>query len=142
MIYHIINRGNRRDDIFHMPKDYDYFMGLLADYSDRFEAWVYHWVIMPNHYHILLEIKDPEKLSKMLAGLARSYVYHYQRNYNIGGHIWQGRFKSQPIEKEKYLLACGRYIGWEKGTAPFFSKSLTARKKGAVPFSFLFLFLK
>jgi len=110
LIYHIINRGNRRDDIFHMPKDYEYFIDLLSDYSNRFEASIYHWIIMPNHYHILLEIREPEKLSKMMAGVARSYVYYYQKNYNLGGHIWQGRFKSQPIEKERYLLSCGRYI--------------------------------
>ena len=110
LIYHIINRGNRRDDVFHTPRDYEYFINLLSDYSNRFEALLYHWVIMPNHYHLLLEIKEPEKLSKMMAGLARSYVHYYQKNYNLGGHIWQGRFKSQPIEKEKYLLSCGRYI--------------------------------
>jgi len=110
LIYHIMNRGNRRDDIFHRQKDYNYFIGLLANYSDRFEVLIYHWVIMPNHYHILIEIKESEKLSKMMAGIARSYVYYYQKNYNLGGHIWQGRFKSQPIEKEKYLLSCGRYI--------------------------------
>ena len=110
LIYHVINRGNRRDDIFHYQEDYKYFIKLLSSYSGRFEASIYHWVIMPNHYHILLEIKDPENLSKMMAGLARSYVYYYQKNYKQTGHIWQGRFKSQPIEKEKYLLRCGRYI--------------------------------
>jgi len=65
---------------------------------------------MPNHYHILLEIVDPANLSKMMAGLGRSYVYYYQKSYKLCGHIWQGRFKSQPIEKEKYLLSCARYI--------------------------------
>ena len=110
LIYHIINRGNRRDDIFHYPEDYKYFIKLLSDYSAKFEVLIYHWVIMPNHYHIILEMKDPEKMSKMMAGLARSYVYYYQKNYKLGGHIWQGRFKSQPIEKERYLLRCGRYI--------------------------------
>ena len=110
LIYHVINRGNRRDDIFHYPEDYRYFIKLLSSYSDKFEVLIYHWVIMPNHYHILLEIENPEKLSKMMAGVARSYVYYYQRNYRRGGHIWQGRFKSQPVEKEKYLLRCGRYI--------------------------------
>lgn len=110
LIYHIINRGNRRDDVFHYPEDYEYFIKLLADYCTKFDALIYHWVLMPNHYHILLEIKNPEHLSRMMAGLGRAYVYYYQRNYNLGGHIWQGRFKSQPIEKEPYLLACGRYI--------------------------------
>jgi len=110
LIYHVINRGNRRDDIFHYAEDYKYFIELLMGYSYKFETSIYHWVIMPNHYHLLLEIKDPENLSKMMAGLARAYVYYYQKHYKQGGHIWQGRFKSQPVEKEKYLLRCGRYI--------------------------------
>jgi len=110
LIYHIINRGNRREDVFHYSEDYEYFIKLLSDYSVRFDTLIYHWVIMPNHYHILIEIKAPENLSKIMAGIARSYVHYYQRNYKLGGHIWQGRFKSQPIEKESYLLACGRYI--------------------------------
>ena len=110
LLYHIINRGNRREDVFHYAEDYQYFIKLLSCYSLRFEAFIYHWVLMPNHYHILLEIVDPAKLSKMMAGLARSYVYYYQKQYKLGGHIWQGRFKSQPIEKERYLLSCARYI--------------------------------
>lgn len=110
LIYHIINRGNRRDDIFHYKEDYQYFIKLLSYYSTKFKAYIYHWVIMPNHYHILIEIQDPAGLSKMMAGLGRSYVYYYQKQYKLGGHIWQGRFKSQPIEKEKYLLSCARYI--------------------------------
>jgi len=65
---------------------------------------------MPNHYHLLLEIPDPENLSTMMAGFARSYVHYYQKEYSVGGHIWQGRFKSQPVEKETYLLTCARYI--------------------------------
>lgn len=110
LLYHIINRGNRREDVFHYTEDYQYFIKLLSCYSLRFEALIYHWVLMPNHYHILLEIVDPAKLSKMMAGLGRSYVYYYQKQYKLGGHIWQGRFKSQPIEKERYLLSCARYI--------------------------------
>ena len=110
LIYHIINRGNRREDVFHYSEDYQYFIKLLSYYSSKFEASIYHWVIIPNHYHLLLEMRDPINLSKMMAGLGRSYVYYYQRHYKLGGHIWQGRFKSQPIEKEKHLLACGRYI--------------------------------
>jgi len=45
-----------------------------------------------------------------MAGLARSYVYYYHKEHNSAGHLWQGRFKSQPVQKELYLLSCGRYI--------------------------------
>ena len=45
-----------------------------------------------------------------MAGFARAYVYYYHHKYQSSGHLWQGRFKTQPIEKEHYLLSCGRYI--------------------------------
>lgn len=110
LLYHIYNRGNARNQIFHDEEDYLYFINLICVYSKRYNFLTYHWVLMPNHYHLLLEIEEPERTSSMMSGLARSYVYHHHRKYKSSGHLWQGRFKSQPIQKELYLLACGRYI--------------------------------
>ena len=110
LLYHIYNRANGRNEIFHDPADYQYFLNLLSNYSKNRDFNIYHWVLMPNHYHILLEIDEPERLSSIMAGIARSYVYYYHFKYKSAGHLWQGRFKSQPIEKELYLLSCGRYI--------------------------------
>lgn len=110
LIYHIINRGNRRDVVFSCKADYLYFMQLLKDYTLRFNLKIYHWVLMPNHYHILLEITEPELISRCMAGINRSYTCYYHRTYLTAGFLWQGRFKLQPVQKEDYLLACGRYI--------------------------------
>ena len=110
LLYHIYNRGNARNQIFHDEEDYLYFINLVSAYSKRHNFLTYHWVLMPNHYHLLLEIEEPERISRIMSGLARSYVYHHHRKYQSSGHLWQGRFKSQPIQKELYLLACGRYI--------------------------------
>jgi putative transposase len=65
---------------------------------------------MPNHYHLLLEINEPELISQCMAGLNRSYTHHYHKTYSTAGFLWQGRFKLQPVQGEKYLLTCGRYI--------------------------------
>lgn len=110
LLYHIFNRGNERREIFHDIEDYRYFIDLLSRYSKEHKFSIYHWVIMSNHYHLLLEIEKPERLSSIMSGLARSYVYHLQKRYQFSGHLWQSRFKSQPIQKEMYLLSCGRYI--------------------------------
>ena len=110
LLYHIFNRGNARNEIFHDREDYEYWIVLLDRYSIAHDIWIYHWVIMPNHYHLLIEIGEPEKISSVMAGIGRSYVYYYHRKYKTSGHLWEGRFKSQPIQKEMYLLACGRYI--------------------------------
>ena len=100
LVYHLFNRGNFRLEIFHDSEDYQYFITLLSNYSKEHSFSLYHWVLMPNHYHLLLEIEEPEKLSSVMSGLARSYVYYHHKKYQLSGHLWQGRFKSQAVEKD------------------------------------------
>ena len=110
LLYHIYSRSNVRQPIFHEARDFSHFMRLLQHYAKAFDMSIYHWVIMSNHYHLLLEILEPEKISHCMAGLGRAYTHYYHKTYSTAGYLWQGRFKLQPIEKESYLLACGRYI--------------------------------
>ena len=62
------------------------------------------------HYHILVELEQPEIISSVMSGIARAYSCYHHRAHKTAGYLWQGRFKSQPIEQELYLSACGRYI--------------------------------
>ena len=110
LIYHIYNRSNARVDIFHDGKDFEHFQNLLVGYKEIYGYCLYHWAIMSNHFHLLLEIKEPEKISKLMAGLGRSFTHYYHKRYKSNGHLWQGRFKMQPVQKDDYLLTCGRYI--------------------------------
>ncbi|MDD5195617.1 MAG: transposase [Candidatus Omnitrophica bacterium] len=110
LLYHIFNRGNGKKEIFHEAEDYHRFIRLLSDYANKHEFVIYHWVLMPNHYHFILEIADPERISSIMAGIARAYVHYHHKKYQSAGYLWQGRFKSQPIQKEMYLLTCGRYV--------------------------------
>ncbi len=110
LIYHVFNRGNAKLEIFHSEQDYLHYLKLIREYSGSFSAKIYHWALMPNHYHLLLEINVPEDLSAMMAGLNHAYTHYYHATYNTAGFLWQGRFKSQPVEKERYIVACGRYI--------------------------------
>ena len=110
LVYHAYNRSNARVAVFHSDGDYHYFIRLLKEYAKRFGSKVYHWVVMPNHYHLLMELEKPENISKLMAGLNRTYTCYYHRNYATAGFLWQGRFKLQPVQKEEYLTACGRYI--------------------------------
>ena len=86
LLYHIYNRANGKNEIFHNRADYLYFIKLLSEYSKRHGFSAYHWVLMPNHYHLLLEIAVPERLSSIMAGLARSYVYYHHNKYETAGH--------------------------------------------------------
>jgi putative transposase len=110
LIYHIYNRSNGRIPIFKGKEDFCCFMELLKRYALRFGLRIYHWVIMSNHYHLLLELEEPKEISRVMAGLSKAYSCYHHKAYSITGFLWQGRFKLQPVEKERYLLACGRYI--------------------------------
>lgn len=70
LLYHIFNRGNERKEIFLDGEDFQYFVSLLSNYSEKHNFRIYHWVLMPNHYHLLLEIDEPERLSSIMSGLA------------------------------------------------------------------------
>ena len=110
LVYHIFSRSNARTKIFNNEDDFRYFIKLIKEYSFKFNFKVYHWVVMPNHYHLLLELEDPCKISKFMAGLSRAYTHYHHKVYLTSGFLWQGRFKLQPVQKERYLIACGRYI--------------------------------
>ena len=63
-IFHIINRGILRQEIFHDDQDVFNFLNLLGRYKEKFGFKVYHWCVMPNHYHLLIEFLDGRLLSK------------------------------------------------------------------------------
>lgn len=109
-VYHIYNRSNGRMPIFKSKEDFTCFMDLLKRYSLKFDLKLYHWIIMPNHYHLLLELKQPKMMSNIMAGLSKAYSCYHHKVYFTTGFLWQGRFKLQPVQKERYLIACGRYI--------------------------------
>jgi len=110
LVYHAFSRSNGRRSIFSKSEDFEYFKTLLHGYSIKFGSRVYHWVIMSNHYHLVIEFECPELISKFMAGLHRAYSHYHHKQYGTTGFLWQGRFKLQPIQKDLYLNSCGRYV--------------------------------
>jgi putative transposase len=110
LIFHIYNRSNNRVPIFSKEADCRRFIDLLSFYRESFLLRIYHWCIMHTHFHLLLELPDPRRISRVMAGLGRAYTHYHHNAYGTCGFLWQGRFGSQPIQKERYLLACGRNI--------------------------------
>jgi len=106
----VFDRGNARNVVFKQSDDYILFIDILKSYKERFNIKIYHWVIMPNHYHLLMQLDEPRLISKIMAGLNRTYTHFHHKRYQSAGFLWQGRFKSQPVQKERYLIACARYI--------------------------------
>ena len=108
--YHVLNRGNNKEVIFKDDADFLFFLRQVKKYKEKFRLKIYHYCLMPNHYHFLVQPQTFQDLTKFMHAIMFVYAQHMQRKYNKIGHIWQGRYKSSLIEKEDYLLRCGYYI--------------------------------
>jgi putative transposase len=108
-IYHVLSRGNNRQKIFMTDDDRHCFFDLLETLSSRFHINIYAYVLMGNHYHLLLQTTE-KNLSKSMQWFGTSYTRYYNLNNRTGGHLFQGRFKSILVENETYLLRLSYYI--------------------------------
>ncbi|MBI3323239.1 MAG: transposase [Candidatus Omnitrophica bacterium] len=106
----MIGRGNNRQTLFLQDGDFRKFLEILGDSGKSNPLRIAHYCLMPNHVHLLLFSELRETLSRYLQRVNLSYSWWYRKRYNFHGHVWQGRFKSLPIEKDSYLMECGRYI--------------------------------
>lgn len=110
-IYHILIRGNNRQDVYKDEQDYKKYVEILQKYKGRYDFKLYHYVLMRNHVHLVLETTGKGgRLSEIMKGINLSYVQHYKSRYRHTGHFWQDRYKSILISKDDYLLACGSYV--------------------------------
>ena len=108
--FHVINRGNNGMDVFRDEIDYQHYLNLLRHYKRRYPAKVYAYCLMTNHIHLLMETMESRVLPKVMHGLNLAYSLYYKDRYGWNGHLWQDRYKSYLIEKEKYLVTCIEYI--------------------------------
>jgi REP element-mobilizing transposase RayT len=108
-IYHVTARGNERKAIVRDDTDRARFVDTLATMVDRYRVRCHAWVLMDNHYHLLLETPTPN-LSSALRHLNGVYTQRFNRRHRRVGHLFQGRFKAILVEKEAYLLELCRYV--------------------------------
>ena len=109
LLYHVIARGNRQQNIFLGPPDYRAYLERLAKYRKKCNLTLYAYCLMPNHVHLLLETADLP-LAKFMQGVQQSYTQHFNRAHRQVGHVFQGRYKAIVCDKEVYLYALIRYI--------------------------------
>ncbi len=108
-IYHIMLRGINQQVIFEDDEDYYKFLETLEKYKTVCGYKLYAYCLMANHVHILLKV-EKENLEQIMKRLAGSYVYWYNWKYYRKGHLFQDRFKSEPVENDEYFLTVLRYI--------------------------------
>jgi putative transposase len=110
LAYHVLNRGNGRATIFHKDADYRAFCDLLVAAKQKFPVSLLGFCVLPNHFHLVLQPETPSALSGFMQWWLTSHVRRYHRHYHSSGHVWQGRFKSFPIQTDAHLLTVLRYV--------------------------------
>lgn len=109
-IYHVLNRGNGGQKIFHKDGDYEAFIELIKEAKKRHYVEILGYCLMPNHFHMVLSPLQAEDLSKWMQWLMTSHVRRYHQHYKSAGHIWQGRFKSFLVQTDNHFLMVLRYV--------------------------------
>jgi REP element-mobilizing transposase RayT len=107
-LFHVFARGNAKQCIFLDDNDRERFIGLLGRSVERFGWIVPAYVLMPNHYHALVQLTS-ETLSRGMHWLNGSYSVYFNERHQRVGHLFQGRFKAPLIEKQVYFLEVSRY---------------------------------
>ena len=109
-IYHWIVRGMNRKKLFYVHEDFQKFRELLLEYKALHKIEIYHYCFMSNHVHLLIWAKKIDHVSSFSHFVQRRYAYYYCEKYKRTGSAFQRRYRSIPIDREEYLLECGRYI--------------------------------
>ncbi len=126
--YHLYNRGNGKQKIFHDKEDYSIFMKYLflfnqtertqlRDSSAPFKKQkseqlvaIGAYVLMPNHFHILVTEKVEGGVSKFMQKVSTGYVMYYNQKYARTGSLFEGKFKSKHLDTDRYLKYIFSYI--------------------------------
>jgi len=108
--YHLLNRGNGKATLFLDRFDYSAFMKLLAGMRAGYDVRLLAYCLMPNHFHLVLQAEATGAVSEAMQWAQTSYVSRFRVRYGSTGHIFQGRFKSFPIQNDRHLLTVMRYV--------------------------------
>ena len=109
-VYHVLNRGNGRSDVFHKDEDFAAFVKLMREAQEKVAMRVTGYCLMTNHFHLLLWPHEDGDLSRWMQWLMTSHVRRYHRHYKGSGHVWQGRFKAFPVQSNDHYLTVLRYV--------------------------------
>jgi len=108
-IYHVTSRGNERRKIVLDDVDRGLFLKVLAENLEQHQVLCHAWVLMDNHYHLLLETPAPN-LSLAMKHVNGIYTQKFNKRHDRVGHLFQGRYKAIVVEKDTYLKELCRYV--------------------------------
>jgi putative transposase len=112
LAYHVLNRGNGRMRLFHKDDDFAAFERVLGQGLDRYPVDLLTYCLMHNHWHLILMPREPGAIGRLMRWVGVTHVRRHHEHYHTrgGGHLYQGRYKSFPIEADDHLLVGCRYV--------------------------------
>ena len=108
--HHVIQRGNDRQAIVRDDADRERLLALWQEHAQTFKVAIHAYVVMDNHFHLLVTPETDDGPPKMMQAVGRAYVRYFNLRHQRTGTLWEGRYRSNLIESERYLLACMVYI--------------------------------
>ena len=111
-MYHVLNRGNARMRLFHKNEDFEAFERVLAEGLERYPVDLLTYCLMNNHWHLVLRPRTDESLGRLMGWVGVTHVRRHHEHYRTrgGGHLYQGRFKSFPVQDDAHFLTVCRYV--------------------------------
>lgn len=110
MPHHVVQRGNRKEEVFFDDEDKKKYLRLLQKACRMYNVSIWAWCLMPNHKHSILSPVDKSGLSKAMQWVAKNYSSAINEKYGWSGHLWEDRFYSSVIEEETQLWRASRYV--------------------------------
>ncbi|MBU0577774.1 transposase [Patescibacteria group bacterium] len=114
-VYHVYNRGIRKERIFGLPRDYERFLVKVGEYKKKYGIQVIAWALIPNHFHMLVravgnEVRTPNQIISFFLKLQQSHAMYFKNQYEKIGPVFQGRFNAKPVDDEDYLIKLLHYV--------------------------------
>jgi len=111
-VFHVLNRGNSRQTLFHTPNDFDAFIRVMIESLLIVSMRILAYCLMPNHWHFVLWPAQDDQLSDFMQQMTTTHVRRWQRAHQSEGqgHVYQGRFKAFPIQNDDHFYTVCRYV--------------------------------
>lgn len=109
-VHHVLQRGNNKQPIFINVEDYQRMLSLLAEHAVRDKVAIHAYVLMGNHFHLLVTPETSDGLSTMMQSVGRRYVQYFNKRYQRSGTLWEGRYRATLLQPERWLISSKIFI--------------------------------
>lgn len=117
--YHVTNRGDNKEKIFCNDSDRKRMVSFLKKAKEKYCFKLHAFVLMRNHFHLVIETSTVGTISQIMHSINTNYTKYFNWSHNRTGHLFQGRFNSNLIDKDAYLLEVSRYVNLNPVRAGF-----------------------